>query len=57
MDPVLGFAEIEPERAFGYGDNRRSLHTLEVVDFIEPPEPLDLGYERSGIREERGGTG
>lgn len=57
MNPVLSLAEIEPERAFGYGDNRRGLDALEVADFIEPPEPLDLGYERGGVREERGGTG
>lgn len=55
VDPVLGFAEVEPERALGYGDDRRSLHALEVVDFVEPPEPFDFGDERGGVREEWNG--
>lgn len=53
MDPVLGFAEIEPERPLRNRDDRRSLYALEVVEFIELPEPLDFGDERGGVREER----
>ncbi len=51
VDSVLGFAEVESERPLGYGDDRRSLYALEVVDLVELPEPFDFGDERGGVRE------